>query len=356
MANLSRGRTAVFLGAGASCFAGFPSVLSFLGSALPNEETIRSACSELVRRICMAENIPVGPHWEKFDAEKLFGWLEKLEAANKIVRPFESVIISNSRDVSMPVDDFGAHLRRAIARVYGHEVEDEALTDAPHNSLFELVEAKTPKDDFVPVFTTNYDTVLERLFKKWSATQKVMQEGVHVCTGFPDGSSTPWSPELFERPLSSQGRLIHLVKLHGSVTWKKDERGIVRDTGYGMPTDHDCVLYFGYKGVPEDEPFLTLHGLLKEALLRCKTFVVVGFRFADPYIRSLFDFALWANRELRVLCCLTRIPEPGSPLASMMAEFPGRVVLLRGPEGEPVRFGDQNFRSILEQALLAFDT
>jgi hypothetical protein len=156
MANLSRGRTAVFLGAGASCFAGFPSVLSFLGSALPNEGTIGSACSELVRRICMAENLAVGPHWEKFDAEKLFGWLEKLEAANKIVGPFESVIISNSRDVSMRVDDFGTHLRRAITRVYGYEVEDGALTDAPHNSLFELVEANTPKNDFVPVFAPSF--------------------------------------------------------------------------------------------------------------------------------------------------------------------------------------------------------
>ena len=119
----------------------------------------------------------------------------------------------------------------------------------------------------------------------------------------------------------------------------------------GMPTEHDCLLYFGYKSVPEKEPFVTLHRLLKMALLRCDAVIAIGFRFVDPYIRELFDFALRANRRLRIICALTRTPESSSPLAVMMNDFPDRVLLLADSEGNAIRFGHPDFEEMLERTL-----
>lgn len=147
--------------------------------------------------------------------------------------------------------------------------------------------------------------------------------------------------------------MIHLVKLHGSITWKtgrNDPRRPV-ETGWREHTAHECLLYFGYKSVPEDEPFITLHNLLKTALLHCDTAIVIGFRFADPYIREIFDFALRANSGLRLICSLTRTPEAKSPISAMMEQFPKRVALLAGPSDNPLPFGHTNFQGALARSL-----
>jgi hypothetical protein len=85
--------------------------------------------------------------------------------------------------------------------------------------------------------------------------------------------------------------------------------------------------------------------------LQSEAVVVIGFRFGDPYIRELFDFALRANQDLLIVCCLTRSPEANSTLAVMMASFPGRVVLLADEAGAAVPFGQDNFVPILERTL-----
>jgi hypothetical protein len=71
--------------------------------------------------------------------------------------------------------------------------------------------------------------------------------------------------------------LINLVKLHGSATWKLDAARQPIETGWSMPTDHDCLLCFGYKSVPEQDPFVALHTLLKSVLLRCEAVIAIGF-------------------------------------------------------------------------------
>ena len=150
-------------------------------------------------------------------------------------------------------------------------------------------------------------------------------------------------------------RLIKLAKLHGSVTWKRDGAGGIVDTRWAMPTEHDILLYFGYKSVPEQEPFLALHNLLKSTLLRYDFLITIGFRFGDPYIYELFDLALRANQKLQVIYCLNRAPESGSPLSRMTAQFPGRVHLLASSTGEPIPFGHHDFQESLKRFLTQTD-
>ncbi len=99
------------------------------------------------------------------------------------------------------------------------------------------------------------------------------------------------------------------------------------------------------------EEIAKLHNRLKDDLLDSAALVAVGFRFADPYIHETIDFALRANRELRVICCLKHDPQPNAPLWRLMQAFPERVVLLRGIEGKPVSFGKEGFLTALEEIL-----
>src|ERR1700691_869321 len=75
-------------------------------------------------------------------------------------------------------------------------------------------------------------------------------------TGFSAGRPGRWRPDLLSDQPTTGERLINLVKLHGSATWKLDAARQPIETGWSMPTDHDCLLCFGYKSVPEQNPFV----------------------------------------------------------------------------------------------------
>lgn len=355
MVRASSIRATVFAGAGASCFAGIPAVRSFLRCVSWGEPRgFEAACQQLAKMISRDEGTKENQTWPDFDAEKLFGWLETLEKIDRIDNSGARIRVPNLRPPEILMAPVISHLRREIVRIYGSAFKPESLSVAPHRSLFKLLDSFTAQTEPLYVFTTNYDRLLEELFESWSTSEEVFREKLHICNGFSKGRLGQWQPELFSEKPRSGERLIYLVKLHGSVTWKRGDSSQVVETGWGMPTDYDCLLYFGYKGVPEEEPFLTLHTLLKETLLRCEAVIAIGFRFADPYIRELFDFALRANSNLRVICCLTRPPEPNSPLSQMMERYPRRVVLLADSTGNAIRFGHESFLDSLAQELKWF--
>lgn len=344
----------MFFGAGASCFAKFPAVDSFFGSvAWPQEgRGFEAACRELARRIAIAEHTQENIKWPTFNAEKIFGWLEALEKTGRVADGPPRIRIPRPQ-VEISVDDVILFLRREIVRIYGNGIGSENLRTAPHAALFKLLDALAPPGEPLRVFTTNYDRVLEQLLENWDNANQVFGDNLRVCTGFSSERAAQWEPALFSEKPRSNERLVHLVKLHGSVTWKRDDTGLPLETGFRMPTEHDCLLYFGYKNIPEEEPFIALHDLLKASLLQSEAVVAVGFRFADPYIREIFDFALRANANLRVVCSLTQTPESGSPLSRMMNRFPGRVELLAESNGEPIPLGHQDFGKHLKKFLSA---
>src|SRR6266566_3227017 len=347
-------RTAVFFGAGASCCANFPSVDSFFRHVWPRGGPLaHELCSQLARMISISEQTQENLKWLVFNADKLFRCLETLERAERILNfngRSQPIVVPSGRGAEMRAVELMSHLKREVARVYGAEVESRTLATAPHNDLLKMLDTILPDSESLHVFTTNYDSLLEKLFDRWRSGSSAIARPFRLCTGFTLSRPGQWQPELFEEKPTPGVRLIKLVKLHGSITWKKDAAGRPVETGYAMPTEHDSLLYFGYKSIPEEEPFLTLHNLLKSSLLQYDVFIVIGFRLADPYIRELFDIALHANENLRVICCLNRAPEWGTPLSRMMCQFPVRIQLLTSETGDAMPFGAERFRERLEQS------
>lgn len=110
-----------------------------------------------------------------------------------------------------------------------------------------------------------------------------------------------------------------------------------------MPTDYDCLLYLGYKGVPEWEYmssnlFWKLHEELIIALNTYELFIVIGFSFGDAFIRNLFSIALRANpHPLKVVVATPDTRKLSQEVDSLwMYRYP-TVEFLECP------FGEKNF-------------
>ncbi|MFQ5776369.1 MAG: hypothetical protein ACE5IP_00005, partial [Terriglobia bacterium] len=258
----------LFLGAGASASRHYPTVDHFfehVGS--PPGSGFKTACQELARFIAIEEGTSDNLAWPLYNAEKLLGKLEQLTATEKVLNRELRIRLPNAQGDGVSASDLTDFLKKEIVRLYGRRpsfsMEPPPDMD-PLGGLFKIMNERSPQSDPLHVFTTNYDTVVDKFFSEWSWKTAFDPYQPKLCSGFSSDRPGTWNPSTFDEKPRPNERLVHLHKLHGSTTWKYragslGQREFV-DTGWGEPTgEYDCVLYFGYKSVPETEPFKTLH-------------------------------------------------------------------------------------------------
>lgn len=332
MADRDPRRPVFFLGAGASAAFGLPTVTQFFSHLSQhdlwkhegNDIGLRECVDHVARRLSIHKG-HANYSFETFDAELVFGALESLIDGWALltedlgVEPRIGEILAPTQIIE--------HLKRRIVQVYSIDVDKDAreVVDsygAVLDSLAEVGCLRAPLD----VFTTNYDGIAEQVFKILAGTRFHDDEdlGGRVADGFLDTpGARPWFPNVVY-PNSA----IRIHKLHGSISWKwKDERSTRTpiDTGFPDPNpDSDCLVYFGYKSVPEVDPFRYLHNRLAATLREPVVVVIIGFRMADPYIRLLFETALMFNEELRLAFLIPDDPVPHG-VATLLEAFPTKT-------------------------------
>ena len=86
---------------------------------------------------------------------------------------------------------------------------------------------------------------------------------------------------------SKYGRL---TKLHGSVDWQHENGNIIVGSS-NFTGDHQnhLILYPGYKGEPDVEPFRKFHEHLQSVVQKAELAVFVGFAFRDEYINTILS-------------------------------------------------------------------
>ena len=349
----------LFLGAGASKLCGLPTVDHFFEKVeVPRDRGFMTLYAVLARRIAIEEGAGQGIKWPTYDAEKIFGKLEQwVSTAGIAGEPPIAKLARGKGSLEIPAADLLTPLKREIVRIYGR-APGWGTWQQHYRDLFSLLLHKKAGPTPIWVITTNYDSVIEQLLRDVNFLNQIPRSNVGALdlrTGFLTGTPARWHPDMFSAPPRTGFCPVNLIKLHGSATWKWGDEGGVRepvDIGLALPTgDYDCLVYFGYKSIPEINPFKTLHGLLKDILLTDALVVSIGFRFGDPYIRETFDFALRANSRLRVICSLTSQPPPESPLSELMIRYPERVSVLAGDNAAPLPFGHVDFCKGLEMRL-----
>ncbi|MDE0553011.1 MAG: SIR2 family protein, partial [Candidatus Poribacteria bacterium] len=142
----------------------------------------------------------------------------------------------------------------------------------------------------VEVFTTNYDLVLDTIVSSSS-----FDTGLSLCHLSSGVKGTildmgAWALISGAHLQSLEGERGRLTKLHGSVNWKRNgEDIIVGDPSFAGDHAKHPVLYPGFKGEPEDEPFISFHQHLEWAVSKAQAAIFIGFSFRDPYINGILS-------------------------------------------------------------------
>ncbi|MCX6876644.1 MAG: SIR2 family protein [Verrucomicrobia bacterium] len=238
-----------------------------------------------------------------------------------------------SEDLSQLTSDIAA-LKRCVVKA---AILDEALWTSSntnseqlkyHKSLMQkMVGARQPGQASPWIFTTNYDLAIE-----WSAESV----GIQINTGFLGIHNRLFSPQSFDlgfRHASASGEArfgcndCYLVKLHGSLTWKKESGMDFRELSShemwpflervleGDEIADDSPMVF-----PRAAKYLQTHGyLLGELFRRFSDFLarpqtaifVSGYSFGDEHLNRLLKSAL-LNPTLQIVAFVPEFDGAGS--------------------------------------------
>jgi len=190
----------------------------------------------------------------------------------------------------------------------------------------------------VNVFTLNYDTLVE---------QAADSEGVVLLDGFIGTQRRVFRPECYEQDLyfpaeTTEGRVhrfdrvLHLYKLHGSITWTASEPTI--DNPYGVesgPYDPQCsralliyptpAKYGETLGLPYSELFRRFAGAIARPQ---SVLIIIGYGFGDEHVNTIIRQALAVPSFTLVIVD----PSPRSEfVTSLRGQDDRRVWVAEGP-------------------------
>ncbi len=137
------------------------------------------------------------------------------------------------------------------------------------------------------IFSLNYDLCFE-LSKPYDFNLEL---------GFDE--SMIWNYLRFEdNPNSDVG--IYLYKLHGSVTWLREEKGnILKQAEH--PQRKPDLIFGTYTKLQSIDPYLFYVYELRKYSLECKLIVVIGYSYGDAYINNLLKQALEHNKNRKII-------------------------------------------------------
>ena len=145
----------------------------------------------------------------------------------------------------------------------------------------------------VPIFTLNYDLLVER---------NLREAGFTVETGF-NPSNYKWDASRFERNEADNVNF-YLYKLHGSIDWERDNNDS-EDFLYCRedPSENpDLIFGVNYKLNSGDPYLFYTHELRKYSLEASNRLIfVVGYSFGDDYINKLLSQAIKRDPRKRIV-------------------------------------------------------
>lgn len=212
-------------------------------------------------------------------------------------------------DSSPPVDakaedvDKALHqATRALARACSLPTSGKESGLATYNTLVRKVLTRPLNLKRVNIFTLNYDTLVE---------QAADAEGVVLLDGFVGIQRRVFRPESYEQDLyfpaeTTEGRVhrfdrvLHLYKLHGSITWMASEPTIdnpygVESRAFNAETVQPTLIYptpakYGETlGMPYSELFRRFTGTIVRPQ---SVLFVVGYGFGDDHVNTIIRQAL----------------------------------------------------------------
>lgn len=337
---------ALLVGTGASFHLGAPAIRSvdmtaLVGFCADAGVALTSEQEELLESL-------VG---DGTDLEALLGQLNSVLAYAAAFGLSEVPLLDGMVDPRLVRDAFAAvNVGLASACDLPRGELDEAHATNPwysHQEFFRrLLGARRPDAARVRVFTTNYDTVIERTLDA---------SGVQYIDGFVGGvhrsfNLTSYSNDVFTsrgaagRALLRVRDLVLLYKIHGSLTWRAEEppSGLGSSTivqAPGAPSAGQLAVIYPTPAKDADVLGHPYADLLREFGAAISTpecaLLVVGYGFADDHINRLVYQALASNSTLQVL-----VADPFGVVPSAAYVDDGDIDRMDSPVGRLSRIRD----------------
>lgn len=174
-----------------------------------------------------------------------------------------------------------------------------------HGSLIKTFSNLHKSPNRLTIVTTNYDTLFEEAANYLNFT---------VFDGFSFDSNPKFDADLFDwslvKPISSvksekmkfKKTTVNLLKIHGSLTWKKSDDNIVR---VSKENNNVPIMIFPSSNKythSYEKPYFELFSKFQEYIKRTNTLLITtGFSFADNHITKMITQAIKTTSSLTVL-------------------------------------------------------
>ncbi|MCP9448031.1 MAG: SIR2 family protein [Nitrospira sp.] len=241
------------------------------------------------------------------------------------------------------------HATRSLAKACDLPVDDKKEGLNAYRMLIRKLLTRPLNLKRVNIFTLNYDTLVE---------QAADAEGVVLLDGFVGTLHRVFRPESYEQDLyfpadTTEGRVhrfdrvLHLYKLHGSITWRRTDLTI--DNPYGVQSERfdpeTSVPLLIYPtpakyGETLGLPYSELFRRFATAVVRPQSVLfVIGYGFGDEHVNAIIRQALAVPSFTLVIVD----PNPQSPFVKAIREQKDqRVWIAEGPKvGTFSGFADQ---------------
>ncbi|GAW85492.1 conserved hypothetical protein [Bathymodiolus platifrons methanotrophic gill symbiont] len=176
---------------------------------------------------------------------------------------------------------------------------------ATHNKFIRTLGRRSPKQQRLKLFTTNYDLAFEH---------SAANTGFVVVDGFEFSSPSYFNPAWYRYDIvdrSGQSKssssyisnVLHLYKMHGSVNWTR-EHGRVKKVDYKATINEPVFIYPSSSKYQTsyDSPYLDMMSSFLNSVQQPKTALVcLGFGFNDKHINNAVTMALRTNAEFSLL-------------------------------------------------------
>jgi hypothetical protein len=300
--------TILFLGAGASQFAGYQTFRRF-GALITDplvhfQEKLPELAAETAPLIASIHQALIAMKrptthdnylWlltdyhnfcQKFNTHT--GLQDRFPKIKDELHSFDSATVTVINDLTQTTYCHYSRKREKELAVAGDEVR----------SLYEDLAARNNRTKpILPVFTTNYDLLMEDLF---NATRN-SPEQVQFSNGIPGitRKGGRWSPKFYE----DNG--IHLYRLHGCVGWFNESDDLSSTpVVFNRPERLDgdalnklCVMFPGRELQIGKDPHGYGFRLLYSHLLHCRRILFIGFSFRDDDVMQILLAANAARQK-----------------------------------------------------------
>lgn len=271
-------KVAFLLGAGASAAFGYP--------------TMGTLTEEFWREIRSRKDYAsrTEPFLRQWGIEPLKEDIETVLEQLTVIRSLRGGGYRDDRELAAELRRLAVEtIRSAIAGVG----VDIVRIEEHYRLLFDSVDQTT-----IPIFTTNYDSVLEEFAEKCK---------LEIIDGFftPPTRKVKWSSARFHSfRESNHTKRILLFKLHGSLDWYRDNNS---GETFSLSSEPMCeeleqvALYPAETKLIFQDPYFTCYRFFDECIRHAKLLVVIGCALRDEALKERLYNGLENNPHLKLL-------------------------------------------------------